>query len=175
MFFIMPVSVLFPLMTLNHFEGGTFQVSLIEALWGVGSLVGGMIMGAKVYKINKIVLINIMYIVLGLTFFFSGILSPEGFVFFAVLTAIGGVSGSVYYSSFMAIIQTNVEASALGRVFSMFSTLSLIPSLIGLVGIGFFADYLGLTVTFILCGLIITVVGIIAFVPSSALKLDKKK
>lgn len=175
MFFIMPVSVLFPLMTLNHFGGDAFQVSLIEALWGVGSLVGGMIMGAKIYKINKVILVNFMYIILGFTFFLSGILSPNGFVLFAILTTVGGISGSVYYSSFMAIIQTNVEASALGRVFSMFSTLSLIPSLIGLVGVGFFADYLGLTTTFITCGLIIVVVGIIAFVPPSALRLEKRK
>jgi len=173
-FFIMPVSVLFPLMTLNYFSGDAFQVSLIEALWGVGTLVGGMVMGAKVYKVNKVVLVNLMYIVLGLTFFLSGILSSDGFIIFAILTTIGGVSGAVYHSSFMAVIQTNIEASALGRVFSMFFTLSLIPSLIGLIGVGFFADYLGLSQTFILCGLIIIIIGIISFTPSSALRLDKK-
>lgn len=175
MFFIMPVSVLFPLMTLNHFEGNAFQVSLIEALWGVGSLVGGMIMGAKVYKINKVILVNFMYIILGLTFFLSGVLSPAGFVLFAILTTIGGVGGAIYHSSFMAIIQTNIEPSALGRVFSMFFTLSLIPSLIGLIGVGFFADYLGLGRTFVLCGLIIIIIGVIAFIPSSTLKLERKK
>ncbi|MDR2915367.1 MAG: MFS transporter [Tannerella sp.] len=175
MFFIMLVSVLFPLMTLNHFGGDSFQVSLIEALWGVGSLFGGMIMGAKVYKINKVILINLMYIVIGITFFLSGVLSSEGFIIFAVLTTIGGMSGSVFYSSFTAIIQTNIDPSVLGRVFSMYLTLSMIPSLIGLVGIGFFSDYLGLTTTFILCGLIIVVVGILAFLPSSAIGLEKKK
>lgn len=174
MFFIMPVSVLFPLMTLDHFSGDSFQVSLIEALWGVGSLLGGMIMGVKVYKINKVILINLMYIILGLTFLFSGVLSSEGFLIFAVLTTIGGIAGSVFYSSFTAIIQTNVDPSVLGRVFSMYLTLSMIPSLIGLVGIGFFSDYLGLTTTFVLCGLVIVVVGIMAFLPSSAIKLEKK-
>ena len=39
-FFIMPVSVLFPLITLNHFSGDAFQMSLIEAIWGVGALWG---------------------------------------------------------------------------------------------------------------------------------------
>lgn len=174
MFFIMPVSVLFPLMTLNHFEGNSFQVSLIEALWGVGALLGGMIMGAKVYKINKVILVNAMYIILGLTFLLSGVLSSDGFIIFAVLTTIGGLSGSVFYSSFTAIIQTNVDPAVLGRVFSMYLTLSMIPSLIGLVGIGFFSDYLGLTTTFVLCGFIIIVVGILAFLPSSAIRLEKK-
>ena len=31
---------LFPLMTLNHFSGDAFQMSLIEAIWGVGALFG---------------------------------------------------------------------------------------------------------------------------------------
>lgn len=174
MFFIMPVSVLFPLMTLNHFQGNAFQVSLIEALWGVGSLVGGMIMGARIYKVNKVILVNIMYVVMGLTFFLSGILSSSGFVIFAVLTTIGGIAGAVFHSSFTAIIQTNVDPSALGRVFSLFFTLSLIPSVIGLAGIGFFSDFLGLTATFVICGLIIIGIAIASFVPSSARKLEMK-
>ena len=174
MFFIMPVSVLFPLITLKHFDGTAFQVSLIEVLWGAGALVGGAIMGAKVYNVNKVVLINFMYIVLGLTFLFSGVLSSDGFVFFSVLTALGGISGAVYHSSFTAVVQTNIASEALGRVFSMYFTMSLFPSLIGLIGIGFFADNLGITTSFVLCGAIITIIGILAFFVPSAMKIDKK-
>ena len=32
----MPVGVLFPLMTLQHFGGGAFEMSLIEIVWGGG-------------------------------------------------------------------------------------------------------------------------------------------
>lgn len=175
MFFIMPVSVLFPLMTLNHFEGNAFQVSLIEALWGAGALIGGAIMGVKVYRINRVLLINLMYILLGLTFLLSGVLSSNGFIDFAVLTTIGGISGAIYNSAFTAIVQVKVEASALGRVFSMFYSIGILPSLIGLVGIGFFADNLGLTLSFIVCGAILIGIGIIAFLTPSALKLDSQE
>ncbi len=164
MFFIMPVSVLFPLMTLDYFQGNTFQVSLIEVLWGAGALVGGAVMGVKVYKINNVLLVNSMYLLLGVTFLFSGILSSDGFVFFAVLTTIAGVSGAVYNSAFTAIVQVHIDPAALGRVFSLFYTLSLIPSLLGLVGIGFFADYLGIATSFIVCGVCIILIGIGAFI-----------
>lgn len=175
MFFITPVSVLFPLMTLNHFGGDAFQVSLVEVIWSVGSLLGGIIMGMKSYKINRVVLLNIMYIILGLSFFFSGVLSPAGFIMFVVLTGIGGISGAVYYSTFTAIVQTNIAPAALGRVFSMYYTLGIIPSMIGLIGIGFFADNLGLTTTFILCGLMIVAIGIASFTTPSALRIDRKE
>ncbi len=173
-FFLVPISVLFPLMTLEHFEGTEFQAGIIEAIWSVGALMGGAIMGAKVYKINRVALINWMYLLCGLTFLFSGLLSPDGYAGFAVLTAIGGISGAIYNSAFTGLIQTKIDPSALGRVFSMFFTVSLIPAMLGLVGIGFFADGLGLTTSFILCGIVIIVVGVIAFLTPSAMKLDRQ-
>ena len=40
-FVIMPVAVLFPLMTLKHFSGDAFQMSVVEVAWGAGMLLGG--------------------------------------------------------------------------------------------------------------------------------------
>ena len=171
-FFLVPISVLFPLMTLDHFEGTEFQAGIIEAIWSVGALVGGGIMGAKVYKVNRVALINWMYLLTGLTFLLTGLLPQSGYVWFVVLTAIGGVSGAVYNSAFTGIIQTKIDPSVLGRVFSMFFTVALIPAMLGLVGIGFFADGLGLSASFITGGAIIILVGITAFVSPSAMKLD---
>lgn len=171
-FFLMPVSVLFPLMTLQYFNGTEFQAGFIEAIWSVGALAGGAIMGARVYRVNRVALVNWMYLVCGATFLLSGLLPPGVFVWFAVLTTIAGVSGAVYNSAFTGLVQTRVEPSALGRVFSMFYTFSLIPSMLGLVGIGFFADGLGLTVSFITCGAVIILIGIVAFATPAAMKLD---
>ena len=174
-FFLMPVSVMFPLMTIKHFGGDAFRISLIEILWGVGALLGGAVMGAKVYKVNRVVLVSAMYLLTGLTFLFSGILPENGFVFFAIFTAIGGVSGAIYSSSFTGIVQTNIEPSALGRVFSMFNTSSLIPSMLGLIFIGFFAEGLGVSTSFIVCGAIILLIGIISFMVPSTFAIDKVK
>ncbi|MEA5129084.1 MAG: MFS transporter [Proteiniphilum sp.] len=174
-FFIIPISVLFPLMTLDYFNGTEFQAGIIEAIWSVGALIGGAIMGAKVYKINRVALINWMYLLCGLTFLLTGVLPTDGFVWFAVLTAIGGVSGAVYNAAFTGLLQTKIEPGALGRVFSMFFTFSLIPAMLGLVGIGFLADGLGLTTSFILSGSIIIVIGIAAFLTPPAMRLDRQK
>ncbi len=174
-FFIMPVSVLFPLITLQHFGGNAFQVSLIEAVWGAGALIGGAIMGLRVYKVNKVLLVNSMYVLLGVLFFLSGILPPTGFVLFVIFTTINGISGAIYNSAFTVIVQVNIDPAALGRVFSMFYTLSLIPSLIGLVGIGFFADFLGVTTSFVFCGICITLIGIASFMVPSAIRVGNRK
>ncbi|MCD7935654.1 MAG: MFS transporter [Tannerellaceae bacterium] len=170
-FFLMPVSVLFPLMTLDHFNGNAFQVSLIEVLWGGGALLGGGIMGAKVYKINKVKLVNSMYLGIGLTFLLSGLLPPAGYPWFAAFTFLGGIIGAVYMSAFTGIVQSNVDPAALGRVFSMYYTCNLIPCVLGLAGIGFFADELGLSFSFVVCGAIITGIGILAFLTPSTFRI----
>ena len=172
-FFIVPISVLFPLMTLNYFNGTEFQAGIIEAIWSVGALVGGTIMGVKVYNVNRVGLINWMHLLLGIAFLLSGLLSPTGFVWFAILTAISGVTGAVYNSAFTGLIQTKIEPTALGRVFSMYYTIALIPSMLGLIGIGFIADTIGLNNSFIISGIIIMIIGIVAFNTKSAMKLDK--
>ena len=172
-FFIVPISVLFPLMTLDYFNGTEFQAGIIEAIWSVGALVGGAIMGVKVYKVNRVGLINWMHLLLGVAFLLSGLLSPTGFVWFAVLTGLSGITGAVYNSAFTGLIQTKIEPTALGRVFSMYYTIALIPSMLGLIGIGFIADTIGLNNSFIISGVIIMLIGIVAFNTKSAMKLDK--
>ena len=173
MLFLMPVAVLFPLMTLEHFKGTAFQMSLIEVVWGVGMVLGGGILGLKKLKVNEVILINFTYIFLGLTFFLSGVLPPNGFIWFAVLTTVGGVSGAVYHSLFTATIQKKIAPEALGRVFSLYGSVAVLPSLIGLTATGVIADHIGLNFAFIISGLIIIAVGIAAMFVKDMNRLGK--
>lgn len=174
-FCIMPVSVLFPLITLNYFQGDVFQVSLVEVIWGVGMLVGGLLLSLMKGPVNKVMLINSMYLVLGISFTVSGLLPPSGYPYFVLLTALGGVSGAIYNSCFNTVLQETIKPSMLGRVFSMYFSVALLPSLLGLVGIGFFADTVGLAESFALLGAIIFGLGIISFFVPSLRLLGKKK
>ena len=172
-FVIMPVSVLFPLMTLNHFAGNAFQVSLVEVSWGGGALLAGALLGLKKYRWNGILLINGMYIALGLTFLFSGLLPVSGFIWFAVLTALGGVCGSLYFATFTTVIQSRIDPGVMGRVFSFYMSFSMLPSMIGLLSTGFLADSIGLGNTFIISGGFLCLIGIISFFIPSLISLKE--
>ena len=171
-FFIMPVGVLFPLMTLQHFGGGAFEMSLIEIVWGGGALVGGAVMGARTYRVSRIVLVNLMYLVVGLSFALSGLLSPAGFLWFALFTAAAGISSSVFNASFVSVVQTRIEAGMLGRVMSLYRSFGLLPAALGLLGTGFLAENVGLTTTFVVAGTIIVAVGAAGFFIPSVMRLD---
>lgn len=163
-FFIMPVATMFPLLTLDHFLGDAYRMSLIEIVWGVGMLAGGAIMSIKLMgNINKIVLINTMYIILGITFALSGMLPQEGYWFFAALTIIGGVSAAIFHGSFMVVMQTSLDPGVMGRAFSIFDTFSMLPALVGLLLTGYIADNIGITNTFVISGSAIIIIGILSF------------
>lgn len=170
-FFIMPVSVLYPLMTLNHYSGNAYQISLVEAAWGTGALLGGAFLGMKKFRINEISLINWMYILLGSTFLFSGVLPVSGYPLFVVLTAIGGISGSLYMASFTTVVQTCINPVVMGRVFSFYMSVSMLPSMIGLMSTGFLADTIGIGHTFIIGGVLVGIIGVVSFFIPSIMEL----
>jgi len=172
-FCIMPVAVLFPLMTINHFGGDKFEMSVVEIAWGVGMLIGGGLLGILKPNIHKVIIINTMHILLGLSLAISGWLPPHSFVIFVALTGIGGLAASVYNASFMTVIQEEIQPAMMGRVFSMFFSIAVIPSVIGLLSTGFVADTIGVNLTFIILGLVVAVVGTISFFTPSLMRLGK--
>ena len=175
MFFLMPIAALFPLMTLNHFSGNTYMMSVVEVAWGIGMLIGGLIMGMPRFKINKVVLINFMYLIIGITFALSGILPPTAFWIFVTLTFIAGISGAMQHGSFTVVLQTTVAPAALGRVFSVFASVTMLPSMIGLLQTGLIADKIGIVNAFIICGTAIGLTGIISFSVPSIREMIKKQ
>ncbi len=174
-FCIMPVAVLFPLLTLQHFGGGKFEMSLIEVVWGVGMLVGGGLLGIFKPSLNKITIINGMHILLGVSLAASGLLPASGFILFVALTVLGGIAASIYNASFTTVLQEKIDASMLGRVFSMYFSIALLPSMLGLLGTGFIADNIGITLTFVILGSVIGIIGIVSFFVPVLMKLGIKE
>ena len=173
-FFIMPVVALIPLMTLKNFSGTAYQVSLIELLFGSGALVGGILLGIWNPRIRKVVMINISYIIIGVSIFVSGILPPSAFIIYAIFAIVQGISMPFYSGPFTALLQTQIEVSFLGRVFSLFDSISLLPSILGLLATGFIADAIGIANVFVICGIAIVITGTLAFFISSIMNLEKK-
>lgn len=168
---IAPVAVLFPLVTVSHFGGDAYQMSIVEMLWGVGAFAGGLVMGARRIKSNYMVLINIVNTILGLYLIVSGVLSPQHFVVFAVITAFGGLCCAVFNALFTAILQKSIDHAVLGRVFSLFFSITMLPSVLGIVGSGFLADTIGISQTFFYSGIMIALMGLVSFLVPSAMRL----
>lgn len=159
---MVPISTLFPLMTLDHFAGDTYKMSMVEIAWGVGMLVGGGIMSLPKFKFNNVFLINAMYVILGLTFAFSGMMSPEGFYPFVGFTFIGGVAGAIFWGAFTVLLQKSLDSSVLGRVFSIHNSMIMIPAMFSLLATGYIADSIGITTAFVISGAMLIFIGLLS-------------
>jgi len=157
---MVPVSTLFPLMTLEHFAGDTYMMSVVEVSWGVGMLAGGGIMSLERFRFNKVMLINGMYVILGTTFVLSGFLPEEGYKFFVMFTFIGGIAGAIFWGAFSVVLQSSLDSAVLGRIFSIHNSLIMIPAMFSLMATGFIADSIGVTNAFIIGGAMLAVIGI---------------
>jgi DHA3 family macrolide efflux protein-like MFS transporter len=174
-FFIMPVAIIFPLLTTGHYEGGKWEMGIIEIIWGVGMLIGGSILGIMRIKTSKIILINSMHIIIGLTFLFSGLLPGTWFIGFVILTAFGGIGLSIFSAAFMTILQEEVSPDKLGRIFSLYFSIAVLPSIVGLLFTGIIAETIGVPFAFVISGILVILVGVISFFIPSLMQLGRKK
>lgn len=174
-FFIMPIAIMFPLLTIDYYQGGKWEMSIIEIVWGIGMLVGGTLLGVFRIQTSKVVLINSMHLVLGLSFFLCGWLPSNWFLGFIIATTLGGVALSIFSASFTTVLQTEVSANMLGRVFSLYFSLAVLPSVIGLLFTGLIAEKIGVTNAFLICGALVMVIGVVSFFTPSLMQLEKQK
>lgn len=173
-FFIMPIVVLLPLMTLQNFSGTAYQVSLIEVLFGIGMLGGGVLLGVWNPKIRKVVLISYSYFLIGIIIALCGVLPKDGFIIYAVLTVIQGISVPFFSGPFTTLMQTQFAPQYLGRVFALFDSISSFPAIIGLFATGFIADALGIANIFLYCGIATVLAAVWMMSMSSIRNLEKE-
>lgn len=174
-FVVMPAAIMFPLLTKGHYAGGKWEMGIIETVWGTGMLIGGAILSIFKLRGSKVVVINTMYVLLGLTFIGSGVLPANWFAGFVFITIIGGISISVFNGCFTAIVQIEVKPEKLGRVFSLYYSLAVLPSIVGLLFTGLIAETIGVNITFIISGCLAMIVGMISFCSPGLMQLGKIK
>jgi MFS transporter, DHA3 family, macrolide efflux protein len=168
-----PAFSLIPLLVRNHFGGGAQQLSLLEAIVGVGMLSGGLLLSAwggfkrKVYTL----LMGLVGVGAGVTAlgFVPGSLFPAalGGVFFI------GFMIPMTDGPIMAIFQSTIAPHMQGRVFALLGSLVSLSSPLGLAIAGPVSDRLGIQVWFIIAGVLCLLVGISSFFIPAILHIEE--
>ena len=158
-----PAFSLLPLLVSEHFEGGAAQFSLMEAVAGVGIVLGGLILSAWGGFRRKIYTSMLGMTVLGLSFLVLS-LTPEGFFQMALASVfVVGLMIPLIDGPIMAILQGTVAPEMQGRVFTMMGSLLWITSPFGLAVAGPVSDWLGLQVWYATAGMLCGVTGLVLF------------
>lgn len=170
----MPAVSMYPLMTMDYFQGTVGQAGLIEVIYSVGMLAGGLIIGVFGKWKNRMIPVLIAYFIIGGAFALSGILpgNQTGFIWFVLLNAIAGLATPFFNTLLMAMIQQSYEPVYLGRVLGVLNSLMSITGPVGLIFAGPLADKIGVEKLFIIAGVGTVVCGILNILISAARDYD---
>ncbi|KZS48831.1 macrolide transporter [Paenibacillus glucanolyticus] len=160
----MPLAMLFPLMTLSHFGRGGYSASLIEAVFGIGMILGGALLSVLASKWKDSTYMSLSLVAIGLACVLSGVLGSDAFLAFIVLSFLMGAAAPLFNGPYMAMIQKSYEPEILGRVLSFVTSIGLLSSPIGLALAGPVADRFGVQVWFFWSGIVVALIGIFIFV-----------
>lgn len=159
----MPAVSMYPLMTMDYFQGTVGQAGLIEVVYSVGMLAGGIIIGVFGKWKNRMIPVLISYFVIGIAFALSGLLpgNQSGFFWFVILNIVAGLSTPFFNTLLMAMIQQSYEPIYLGRVLGVLNSLMSITGPVGLIFAGPLADRIGVEKLFIIAGLGTIICGLV--------------
>jgi DHA3 family macrolide efflux protein-like MFS transporter len=160
-FIYMPINALFPLMSMEHFEGTAFHVSVVEIAFALGMLAGGLALGALGALKNRYLMIAASIALIGLGLAVSGLLPPSGFLLFAASCLVMGFAAPFYAGVQTALVQEKIQPQYLGRVFSLLGSVQGLAMPLGLILSGMFADGIGVSRWFLVSGMLLLSVAVL--------------
>jgi len=170
---MMPVSALFPLMSMGRFGGTSTHASIVEIIFSLGFFAGSLILAKWGGTKNKIYTIVLSYAMMAIALFGSGILPPNGYIVFCFFSWLMGVSGPFYWGMYTPLLKEKFEEKYMGRVMSITSSIRLITGPIALIISGIFSDYFGEENWFLVAGGIVTIAALCIMMIPSIRKVDE--
>jgi DHA3 family macrolide efflux protein-like MFS transporter len=173
-FLMSPAFSLLPLVVTNHFDGGAVELGWLQSANGVGMIAGGLLLGAWGGFRKRIVTAMTAIILSGVFIVAFSFMPPQLF-----LTAVGCVfafavfnamANGTFFSSMQAVIPPEMQ----GRVFTILMSLSGGMTPIGLAFAGPVSDSLGLFIWFRIGGIVLVLMGAVAFLIPAVMNLEEE-
>ena len=174
-FVYMPINALYPLISMEYFNGTPMHISITEIAFASGMLAGGLMLGRLGSYEKRVPLITGSFFMMGASLAIAGLLPPSGFIIFVVCCAIMGLSVPFYSGVQTALFQQKIKPEYLGRVFSFTGSIMSLAMPLGLILSGFFADRIGINHWFLISGILIIGIAIVCPMMTEVRKLDLKQ
>lgn len=169
---IMPSATLVPLLVKEHFGGGATEAALLEAVGGVGMLIGSIVITALAPQ--KYVRWVLSGFALSCFAFALASLMPGNSLELALIWwGLSGIMFVIGNGPFMALLQTTVPNRLQGRVLSLLNTIMGLAAPAGLLIATPLGELIGIRWLFIATGVAGGCVSLAGFFSPVLLRLDK--
>ena len=165
-FLLAPTSSFLPLMVTQHFAKGVWELSLVDSVFGIGVVAGGLALGAWGGFKNKM-LTSLMGVVgIGVGTLLFGVAPGSWFWLAVAASAIMGVMIPLANGPLQAIMQSKVAPEMQGRVMGTTNSICMMMMPLSLLISAPVAELLGTEVWYWVGGGLVILMGVAAsFVP----------
>lgn len=168
-----PLGAMFPLMTYDHFGGDGYAASITEAAFGVGMLVGSIILMAWGGGKRLAGLIAVAAVIVGATTAACGLLTPNMFWVFVALCGVMAMACAWFNGPLITLVQRNVPEEKMGRALGLTTAAIGLASPLGVAIGGVTAEAIGIAPFFLVDGILCLVLGLVIYLPKKVRALDK--
>lgn len=173
-FFYTATEPLTPLLIKNHFDGDASQLGLWLALFALGNILGGVILGVWGGFKKKVVTAQTGLALMGLTTVIVGLTKPDMFIIALIANTSMGLLLPIINGSYGATLQTVIKPEMQGRVFAFIMSAAMLVSPIALIIAGPFADNFGIQPWFIIAGASCIAMGILGFFIPDVMNIENR-
>ena len=166
-FLLTPTGALTPLVVTKVFQKGAAELGWVEAVFGGGTILGGLLLSVWGGFKRRIVSSMAGVIGVGLGVLLFGLVPANLFFLLLVAALLQGFAIVFANGPLHAIFQSTIAPDFQGRVFSMIGAGAAAMSPLGLLIAGPFADRLGIQTWYIIAGTICVLAALAAgFIPA---------
>jgi DHA3 family macrolide efflux protein-like MFS transporter len=171
-FSIMPAMSLMPLLITNHFGGEALQLGWMNSAWGVGLVIGGLLLGAWGGFKRRIVTVLVGIVGLGVGVLIIGLTPATIFPLALGAFFFGAVMNALCNGSAFALLQQVVAPDMQGRVFALVTTVCNMATPLSLAVAGPLADAVGVRALYVAGGVAQVILGVGGFFVPAIMSLE---
>jgi DHA3 family macrolide efflux protein-like MFS transporter len=172
-FVVNPGFSLMPLLVTDHFGGGALQLGWLESAWGIGVVLGGLLLSVWGGFRRRIYTTLLGLVIGGLGILGVGLAPASGLLWAVAALAVAGAMNPLINGPLSAILQATVAPEMQGRVFTLVSSLASAMMPISLAVAGPLADAVGIRPWYVFGGLIFSAIGLAGFFVPAILRIEE--
>jgi DHA3 family macrolide efflux protein-like MFS transporter len=173
-FLLNPAFSLMPLLVTKVFNGNAYHLGLLESVFGIGVVVGGLILSTWGGFKKRVITSMLGLIGMGIGILMIGLSGANTFWIAVAGMALGGLMNPLVNGPLFAIVQATVEPSMQGRVFTLLGSISAAMSPLSLAVAGPLADKLGIPIWYIISGIACILMGVVSFMVKPVMQLETR-
>lgn len=174
-FLLSPSSSLLPLLVMQEFGGGAQELAWVESAFGIGIILGGIILSAWGGFKRRIITSFTGVIGIGVGVVVIGLAPPELFYLLLTGSFIMGLMQALANGPLHAIFQAAIAPEMQGRVFSLISAGATAMMPLSLLVAGPMSDWLGVRFWYVMGGTICILMTVVAFFIPAIMGIEENR